>query len=271
MKKWLRYAMLTLMVLFAFSVSAEEAQSIVYFNDGSMVMLPASLSSDPEKLEEYCNTYFPGRGYSFDESAGDYDALLSEVWTSARYGEGSRAVGVQLESIGIVESTVTLSGQTLTVPTKYLTFGGNEDASHRIGVVYAPRSGEASLREEEGGSAKVIDKAKTGRIVAVLQYDGGTYTKILYDGVEGYIRTDCLIFFSGEETALGSGVIHIKGATDGAKTVTLRATASSSQAKVTALNTGAAVTVYEKDGDWYAVEADGWYGYVQDQYLKMDE
>ena len=269
MKNWLRYAMLTLLMLFAFSAVAEEAQSIVYFNDGSMVMIPASIASDPAKLADYCNTYFPGRGYSFDESAGDYDALLSEVWTSAQYGEGSRAVGVQVETIGILESTVTLSGQTLTVPTKYLTFGGNENASHRIGVVYAPRSGEASLRDTEGGST--IDKAKTGRIVAVLEYDGGTYTKILYDGVEGYIRTDCLLFFSGAETTLGSGTIHIKGATDGAKTVTLRATASSSQAKVTALSTGVIVTVHEKDGDWYAVEADGWYGYVQDEYLNMNE
>ena len=79
-----------------------------------------------------------------------------------------------------------------------------------------------------------------------------------------------MIFFTGEEAPIGMGTIHIKGATDGAKTVTLRSTASTSQAKVTALKTGTVVNVYEKTGDWYAVESDGWYGYVQAQYLTME-
>ena len=270
MKKALFLMLLMLCIMACAGVAEDAAQAIVYFNDGSMVMIPAEIAYDPAQLSEYCAKYFPGREYSFDAAAGDYDAVLAEEWTAAQFGEDSRAVGVQLVELGITETTVKLQGSDTVVPTKHLTFGENTDGKHRIGVVYAPRSGEASIRAEEGSSAKVTEKAKTGRIAAVLQYDGGTYTRLLYDGEEGYIRTDCLLFFSGEETAIGTGTIHIKGAIDGAKTVTLRAAKSTSQAKVTALPTGTVVTVYEQDGDWYAVEADGWYGYVQAQYLEME-
>ena len=268
MKKLLLMLMMGLLLCSA--VAEDASQAIVYFNDGSLVMIPAEIAHAPEKLSAYCATYFPGREYSFDAAAGDYDAVLSAEWTADQYGEGSRAVGVQLVQVGINETVVKLQGNEITVPTKYLTFGEDVDAKHRIGVVFAPRSGEATIRAEEGSQAAVSEKGKTGRLVAVLQYDGGTYTKILYDGEEGHIRTDCLIFFSGEEAAIGTGTIHIKGAMDGSKTVTMRASQSTSQAKVTTLPTGTVVNVFEKDGDWYAVEYDGWYGYIQVQYLEMN-
>ena len=269
MKNFLKLALICLMLSLPLAAVAEET-AIVYFHDGSMVMLPTEIANDPEKLSEYCNTYFPGRGYSFDMSAGDFDAILSEEWTKAQYGENSMAAGVKLVQLGLYESVVTLQGEEITVPTRYLTFGENQDGKHRIGVVYAPRSGEASLREAAGGSAKLIQQTKTGRIAAILEYDGGTFTKILYDGVEGYIRTDCLIFHSGEEAPVGTGVIHVKGATDGEKTVTIRSTMSTSQAKVVTVPTGTVVAVFGQDDDWYAVEYDGGFGYVQAQYLKME-
>ena len=249
--------------------AAEEDTSIVYFNDGSMVRIPAEIANDPVRLEEYCTKYFPGRGYSFDAATGDYDAVLSEEWTAAQFGEGSRAVGVKLMEMGITETKVKLQGKETVVPTKYLTFGEDVDAGHRIGAVYAPRSGEASIRAEDGSKGAVIEKARTGRLVAILQYDGSTYTKILYDGEVGYIRTECLVFFSGKEIPMGTGVSHINGTKDGEKDVTLRATASASQAAVTMLPTGTVVTVYEQDGEWYAVEAGGWYGYVQGQHIDI--
>lgn len=263
--------LLFMMGLMLTAAMAEDAsQAIVYFNDGSLVMIPADIAHDPDKLSEYCATYFPGREYSFDAAAGDYDAVLSAEWTADQYGEGSRAVGVLIVKMGINETVVKLQDNEITVPTRQLTFGEDVDAKHRIGVVYAPRSGEATIRTEEGSQAAVSEKGKTGCLVAVLQYDGGTYTKIRYNGEEGYIRTDCLIFFSGEEAAIGTGTIHIKGATDGDKTVTMRASQSTAQAKVTTLPTGTVVTVFEKDDDWYAIEYDGWYGYIQAQNLEMN-
>lgn len=279
MKKLLITALLLLALLIPAAAAAETSEEVadnivVYFQDGSRVLLPASIANDPQALADYCATYFPGRMYTSDgnSDALDFDATISAEWTAAQYGEGSRALLARLVTLGLTETkVVTSQGDEVVVPTHYLKFADGVDAEHLLGIVYAPRSGEASLRESEGGSAPLIDKAKTGRIVAILEYNGGNFTKILYDGVEGYIRTDCLIFSDGRGAALGTGTLHIKGNTDGEDTVTIRAEDSTSKAKVGAWKTGSTVIVHGKDDGWYTVEQDGWFGYVQEQYLTLNE
>lgn len=273
MKKWLMLA-LACMMLTAFAAYAEEAPAkvVVYFQDGSMVLLPAEIANDAQALADYCSQYFPGRLYTMDgdSDALDFDATLSEEWTKAHYGENSRALLVRLVKLGLTETTVVTSqGDEVTVPSHYLKFADGIDAAHLLGIVYAPRTGEATIREKEGGSAKVIEKGKTGRVVAILEYNGGNFTKILYDGVEGYIRTDCLIFHDGKEAPLGTGILHVNGAKDGSKTVTIRADRSTAKAKIDAWQTGASVIVHDEEKGWYTVERDGWVGYVQSQYLTL--
>ena len=99
----------------------------------------------------------------------------------------------------------------------------------------------------------------------VLEYDGGTYTKIRYEGVEGYIRTDCLLFRKGSEEPLGTATL------DGKDPLTIRADMSGSAAKVDVWPIGTLVTVHAKSGDWYWIECDGWCGYIQKQYLIMND
>ena len=36
--------------------AAAENTSIVYFNDGALVMIPVQTANDPAQLSEYCNT-----------------------------------------------------------------------------------------------------------------------------------------------------------------------------------------------------------------------
>ena len=106
--------------------------------------------------------------------------------------------------------------------------------------------------------------------MVILQYDAGNFTKISYDGVEGYIRTDCLIFFDGQAAPMGNGILHVKNKTDGSANVTIRADESTSAAKVAAWPTGTNVTVHSGNSKWYLVEYDGWCGYVQAQYLNVE-
>lgn len=248
------------------------AWTVVYFQDGGSALVHESIGNDPQALADYCATYFPGRMYTCDANADalQFDATLAEEWTSAHYGEGTRALLVRLVALGLTETQViTSQGDELTVPTHYLKFADNVDAEHLLGIIYAPRTGEASLRETEGGSAKVIEQAKSGRIVAVLEYNGGNFTKILYDGVEGYIRTDCLLFHNGEDAPLGTGILHIDGNKDGSKSVTIRADASTSKAKIGAWKTGSDVIVHNREDSWYLVEQDGWAGFVQSQNVTL--
>ena len=273
MKKWLMIA-LAFAMLTGFAVAEEApAHVTVYFQDGAMVLLPAEIAGDPQALADYCAQYFPGRLYTTDGDADalKFDATLSEEWTKEHYGQNSRALLVRLVKLGLTESTViTAQGEEVTVPTHYLKFADNVDAAHLLGTVYAPRTGEASIRETEGGSAKVIEKGKSGRVVAILEYDGGNFTRIRYeDGVEGYIRTDCLLFHNGKDAPLGVGILHIDGAKDGSRNVSVYADTATSKARIATWKTGTEVIVHSGDGKWYMVELDGWYGCVQSQYLTL--
>lgn len=273
MKRWLRIAVLMLCLLMASAFAEEAAEHVViYFNDGAKVLLPAEIANDEQKLADYCNQYFPGRMYAEDPSDFVYTAVVSEKWAAEQYGEGSGALSVTLSKLGVYASVVTNArGEALTVPTAELTIRGFTDKEHHVAVVSAPRTGAASLREKASGSGKVVASCAAGRIVPVLECTSATYTKILYDGVEGYIRTDCLIFQDTAKAAVGTGVIHIKDAVDGKDDVTIRNTASKSSSKVAAVPTGTSVNVYGSEGDWYIVEGEGWLGYVQQQYVKLAE
>lgn len=273
MKRWLRIAVLMLCLLMASALAEEAAENVViYFNDGAKVLLPAEIANDGQKLADYCNQYFPGRMYAEDPSAFVYTAVVSEKWAAEQYGEGSGALSVTLSELGVYASVVTNArGEAMTVPTAELTIRGFTDKEHHVAVISAPRTGAASLREKASGSGKVVASCAAGRIVPVLECTSATYTKILYDGVEGYIRTDCLIFQDTAKVPMSTGVVHVKNAVDGKAEVTVRNTASKSTAQVAAVPTGTTVSVYGEEGSYYIVEGEGWLGYIPKQNLKLDE
>lgn len=275
MKKWLTHACALLaaaaLMPTASALAAETQQNtvIIYFQDGSRVSLPAEIAGDDQVLSDYCQTYFPGRAYTKSEDAADfsYDTTIAAEWTVSMYGAGSRAMSARLKQLGLVISQVeTTQGETLTVPTRFLTIHGNGDMAHHVAIVNAPRTGEASLREKASGSSDLVAACKTGRIVAVLEFSDGTYTKILYEGEEGYIRTDCLIFDAGDQVPLGTGTVE-----GGASGIAVRATASASSAKVADLAAGTSVTVHRQEDNWYAIEFDGWFGYIPAESLRMNQ
>lgn len=278
MNKWLKLicVLLTVLTAAAFAVAEEAAEEdvIIYFQDGSRVSIPAEIANDEQSLADYCNKYFPGRAYTKDADAAvfNYDTTIAADWVASQYGEGSRAMSARLVKLGLHTSVVaSTDGAELAVPTRYLTMYGNDDMEHHVAIVSAPRTGKASMREKAASSSEVLASCLAGRIVAVVEYSNASFTKILYEEEEGYIRTDCLIFNDGSKAPMGEGTVHIKDAVDGKSTVTIRATASKSSAKVAAIPTGTVVTVHDTEGDWYAIEWDGWFGYIQDQYLKLNE
>ena len=275
MMRWLKIAVMMMCLLMTAAFAEETAEKVViYFQDGSRVLLPAEIANDAQKLDAYCAEYFPGRLYTKDaESAAyKYDASLSEKWAVETYGEGSRAMSVRLMKLGIHTSVVAnTQGEELHVPTAELTIRGFEDKDHSVAVISAPRTGKASVRDKAASNGKVLTSAAAGSIVAVTEYTNASYTKIVYGDVEGYILTSCLIFQDTDKEPTGKGTVHIKGAVDGKSDVVIRNTASKSSAKVAEAATGTEVNIFAEQGDWYAVEGDGWFGYILKQYLKLNE
>ena len=244
----------------------------VYLEDGATLVLTEALVSDEAALAAYFAERYPGRDYGLTPPPTPTPVPTptpAPVVPDASIA-GDIPVSVKLIQLGITESTVMDEMyDEFTVSTDQLIFADGVDEAHRVAVIHAPRSGSAALRDKAAANGKKLESCATGRIVPVLEY-GKEFTQIRYEGKEGWVMTDALEFFPGGEKPLGMGTLHLKGKTDGEATVIVRTTASTSAAKVAGWKTGTVVTVLKQQGVWYAVEYNGWYGYVHQQYLTVE-
>lgn len=243
-----------------------------YLDDGAMLMLSESLVQDEAALAAYFADRYPGREYSTTPPPPPPPApIVPDAWVSA--AESAMAeenMPVKVLQLGLTEASVEDEAHNVfSIPTDQLIFADGVDAAHRVAVIHAPRTGSASLRENADGSGKKLEACATGRIVPVLEY-GKSFTRVRYEGREGWVMTDALQFFPGGGEPLGMGTLHFKGKTDGENVIKIYTTASTSSAQVAGLKTGVTVTVLSHSGVWYAVEHEGWYGYVNQQNLTME-
>ena len=178
-------------------------------------------------------------------------------------------VQVTLEQLGSTTSKVTYNGTTTEVATSDLVFSSDVPEDKKIAVVYAPRTGKASLRKKASTGADTIKKCKAGTIVSVLEY-GKKFCKINYNGTVGYILTSCLQFHSPDEQPTGTAVLSYKGKATGSTTINVRNDPDGDSAKIIEWRTGTSVQVFgEKDG-WYEIEANGMRGYVMAEFLTLE-
>ncbi len=154
--------------------------------------------------------------------------------------------------------------------TSTLVFAEDVPQDKRIAVIYAPKSGECTLRETASSRGKALLKADAGVIVPVLEY-GEEFCLIRYQGTVGYVLTSVLEFCDPEEPYLGMGTIIKDGETDGQTDINIRNTPGRGSAKVAAWPTGTEVQVFPLEKGWYAVELNGVRGYVDEAYLLLPE
>ena len=179
-------------------------------------------------------------------------------------------VQVTLEQLGSSTSKVTYNGTTTEVATSDLVFSSDVPDDKKIAVVYAPRTGKASLRKKASTGADTIKKCKAGTIVSVLEY-GKKFCKINYNGSVGYILTSCLQFVSPDEQPTSTATLTYEGRATGRTTINVRNDADGDSAKITEWKTGTEVLVYGYDDGWYEIEANGMRGFVMDDFLTLPE
>lgn len=259
--------------------AAVPATKLIYLENGSTVRISDALLKDEAALTEYFARCYPGMLYGLTPSPTPTPAptptpspVVPDVWVSAAESAMVQEnVGVKLIRLGLSESSVMdCAFEIFTIPTDQLILAEGVDAAHWIAVIHAPRTGTASLRAEASSNGKKLDDCATGRIVRVLEY-GKEFTRVCYEEQEGYVLTDALLFFPGGQESIGHGILHMKNQTDGKNRINIRTTMSPSSAKVGEWPSGLSVTVLEEKGDWFAIEYDGWFGYVHQQYLNLEK
>ncbi|MBO2516776.1 MAG: hypothetical protein CW338_05775 [Clostridiales bacterium] len=168
-------------------------------------------------------------------------------------------------ALGTAESRILANGREMLIPTWVLVHDSPVKEGFRVCSAAAPRTGKISLFESENAKSKTLCSIPGGQIMEVLE-TGDEFTKVSYKDQTGYVRNTSVTFW-GKRAAAGHGTVHVKGNTDGSKTVKVRLKASSDAVSSFSWHTGTQITILSKSGDWYEAEAEGFTGYISASYV----
>lgn len=164
---------------------------------------------------------------------------------------------VEMVLPGLAQSTVRLEGEETIVPTADLSWEA-DGAEHPLAVIYAPKSGLASLYARDEGKGGVIKKLKTGSVVLVMG-QSGKYTKVYGEDMVGYVITSALNLC--DPCANAEDAVLLRKAN-------LRLAAQDNGRKLIEMPAGAVVYLIGVKGKWAQVEYEGFVGYVEKNKLE---
>ena len=165
---------------------------------------------------------------------------------------------------GLAKSEVMIDGVKTTVNTRDITLSDTVSIDHQLAMIYAPNQGKAALRKAASAGSKQILSAESGIIVYVIDIEGG-FTKVNYLGREGYVKNTSLKYFGACEE-LGTGTVKN---TNG-NTVPVYVNRDRASWKELKLQAGTKVTVIQAYSEWYAIDVNGYHGYILKKNLVMD-
>lgn len=145
---------------------------------------------------------------------------------------------------------VTYDGKTGYVSADYVTLTTDTTTT---GVVNATT---LNVRKSASTSAEIVGTLKNGTVINLVSKSGDWYY-MTYGSLKGYVSAEFI-----KEQAL-SGKVNANGG------LNIRATASTSGAKVGALKNGASVTILSTSGSWYYITSGSLKGYVYKTYIKV--
>ena len=230
------------------------AVAYVEFDDGTTADVPEALLNDRSALYKYLSGKFPGYSFSGIEGSSVIHKEKSKITSTAE----EREEWHRLQD-------------------------NAKDAAADLGVdmdeldnalVYAPRTGQASLREKASTKGKVIEKYNDGTIVGVVE-KGKSFTYVLVNGKAGYILNSALEFLDPEQKPIGEGVISYNGKTTGKRTINVRCDGGSKARKIDAWRVGTEVVIWsiieDKSTNWYEIEANNARLYIEEKYVTVTE
>lgn len=209
--------------------------------------------------------HVPGNGTGKQpSSSGSKKTASAQEAVIVRYESDA----VELLSLGVAASTIRHNGEEKQVPTAQLEFGSTAGKDKQVAHIHAPKTGKCTLRQRASESSKMVKNCKAGRIVMVLE-SGSSWSKIIYNGATGYVKTACLKFHGSDTALTGTGLLSYKGRTNGSTTINVRNAASGDSCKIAEWETGTEVSILGLQDGFYAIEYDGIYGFVQEKFLTL--
>lgn len=171
---------------------------------------------------------------------------------------------VSLVTLGTVNSEIETGNEKSTVPTAQLRFENRTDTDPIVASVLTKKTGFVTMRNEANENAASLGRIPDGMIVGVIE-QGETFTKVSYKGITGYVVTRGLAFHDPTQTPIGVGQLYQKGK----KETSIFLQPKQDAKWLAKWSQGESVTVVAEEGRYYAVEKDGFYGWLKKDYVQL--
>ena len=139
---------------------------------------------------------------------------------------------------------------------------GAEQPAEEQGPQYVTTTTTVNVRSSDSEQADKLGKVAGGTKLQVLEQRANGWTKVDYEGKEGYIKTE---FLQLAESAAGAETIGTVTATTN---INVRASASETADRLGVLSGGDSAELVGTEGDWSKIKYNGQIGYVKTEYVQ---
>ena len=142
------------------------------------------------------------------------------------------------------------------------TENGEQQEAEDQGPQYVTTTTTVNVRSSDSEQADKLGKVSGGTKLQVLEQRPNGWTKVDYEGKEGYIKTE---FLQLGESAAGTETIGTVTATTN---INVRASASETADRLGVLSGGDSAELVGTEGDWSKIKYNGQIGYVKSEYVQ---
>ena len=142
------------------------------------------------------------------------------------------------------------------------TENGEQQEAEDQGPQYVTTTTTVNVRSSDSEQAAKLGKVAGGTKLQVLEQRPNGWTKVDYEGKEGYIKTE---FLQLAESAAGTETIGTVTATTN---INVRASASETADRLGVLSGGDSAELVGTEGDWSKIKYNGQIGYVKSEYVQ---
>ena len=139
---------------------------------------------------------------------------------------------------------------------------GTEQPAEEQGPQYVTTTTTVNVRSSDSEQADKLGKVAGGTKLQVLEQRANGWTKVDYEGKEGYIKTE---FLQLAESAAETETIGTVTATTN---INVRASASETADSLGVLSGGDSAELVGTEGDWSKIRYNGQIGYVKSEYVQ---
>lgn len=140
-----------------------------------------------------------------------------------------------------------------------------EQPPAQTGPLSATATTTVNVRSSDSENAEKLGKVAGGTKLEVTEQRANGWSKVVFEGKEGYIKSEYLQVIAGGESAEGATAV---GSVTASANVNVRASASETADKLGVLAGGDSAELLGEEGEWCKIKYGGQVGYVKTEYIQ---